>query len=419
MVEKPYSWKEGAALEEHTKRKLKILREYFARYLHVRCQFPQQSRFRLAIVDGFAGGGRYTDGTSGSPLIFVEELRAATEQFNIKRASEGMAALDIECLLLLNDESRDAAELLKSYMEPLRAEIAGSVPRLHLQIEYSNEAFEQAYPTIKEKLERGTYKNVLFNLDQCGHSDVKRSTLHDIIDSFRSAEIFYTFLIKSLLAFLQKSDAQKFTAQLKYLELTDTELKSLETQMSNKAWLGTAERIVFSAFMSCAPYVSPFSIHNPEGWRYWLIHFAGSVRARQEYNNILHRNSSMQAHYGRSGLEMLSFNPTHTENTLYLFDPPGRASAKNQLSDDIPRLISTYGDAISIGEFYENIYNATPAHADDIREAIIQNPDLEVITEAGGTRRTANTIGTGDILRLKRQRSFFPMFFNGEKPIKL
>ncbi len=414
MVEKPYSWKEGAALEEHTKRKLKILREYFARYLHVRCQTPQQSRFRLAIVDGFAGGGRYADGASGSPLIFIEELRAAAEQFNIKRASEGMAALDIECLLLLNDESRDATDLLKSHMEPLKAEIAEAVPQLHLQVEYSTEAFEQAYPSMKEKLERGNYKNVLFNLDQCGHSDVKRSTLHDIIDSFRSAEIFYTFLIEPLLAFLQKSDTQKFMAHLKHLGLTDTDLSSLGTQMSNKAWLGTAERIVFGAFMNCAPYVSPFSINNPGGWRYWLIHFAGSVRARQEYNNILHQNSSMQAHFGRSGLDMLSFNPNHAENTLYLFDPPGRAEAKNQLSDDIPRLVSKYGDAISIGEFYENIYNATPAHADDIREAIIQNPDLEVITEAGGTRRAANTIGTEDILRLKRQRSFFPIFFSAE-----
>jgi hypothetical protein len=170
--------------------------------------------------------------------------------------------------------------------------------------------------------------------------------------------------------------------------------------------------------MSCASYVSPFSIHNPDGWRYWLIHFAGSARARQEYNNVLHKNSSMQAHFGRSGLEMLSFNPAHSENSLYLFDPPGRAKAKEQLSDDIPRFISKYGDAISVSEFYENIYNTNPAHADDIHEAMIENPDLEVITEAGGARRSPKAIGAGDILRLKQQRSFFPVFFTEEKAKK-
>jgi three-Cys-motif partner protein len=67
MVVKPYSWVEGARLDEHTQRKHKVLREYFARYLAVRCQFPQQTRFRLAIIDGFAGGGRYGCGAPGCP----------------------------------------------------------------------------------------------------------------------------------------------------------------------------------------------------------------------------------------------------------------------------------------------------------------------------------------------------------------
>src|SRR5436309_3493528 len=46
MVEKAYDWAQGVPLEEHTTRKHKILREYFARYLTVRCAFPAQSKFR-------------------------------------------------------------------------------------------------------------------------------------------------------------------------------------------------------------------------------------------------------------------------------------------------------------------------------------------------------------------------------------
>ena len=79
MVEKRYSWENGVKLEEHTRRKHKILRQYLARYLTVRCALPQQTKFRLAIVEGFAGGGRYDCGSPGSPLIFLEELRFATE----------------------------------------------------------------------------------------------------------------------------------------------------------------------------------------------------------------------------------------------------------------------------------------------------------------------------------------------------
>jgi three-Cys-motif partner protein len=415
MSKKPYSWLTGAVLEEHSRRKHKVIGEYVARYLAVRCQLPQQSRFRLAIVDGFAGGGRYKCGSPGSPLIFIDELRAATEQFNIRRQAEGMSPLDIECLLVLNDFDRDTVELLKTNAAPLIAEIAENVPKLHLRVEYRNEKFDELYPEIRQLLERGNYQNVLFNLDQCGTGSVTINTIGDIIASFTSVEIFYTFGIQTLLTFLNQTDRAALAKQLTPFGVSPDDLSRLDGLMSKDIWLGAAERLVFDSFRRCANYVSPFSIHNPDGWRYWLIHFANSVRARQEYNNILHQNSSTQAHYGRSGLHMLSYDPSEADSMLYLFDEAGRTEARKQLHDDIPRLITNYGDAIPVGEFYASIYNATPAHMLDINSAIIENPDLEVITEqGGGERRKANTIKTSDILRLKQQRSFFPIFFNDQ-----
>jgi hypothetical protein len=172
---------------------------------------------------------------------------------------------------------------------------------------------------------------------------------------------------------------------------------------------------VFDAFRMCARYVSPFSINNPQGWRYWLIHFANAYRARQVYNNILHANSSMQAHFGRSGLDMLSYDPRDEDGALYLFDVPGRSRAVDQLMDDIPRLVSDAGDAVEVRQFYEGIYNLTPAHSDDIHRAIIENPDLEVLTPTGGWRRKATQIAVGDVLKLKRQRSF-PRFLSKPTP---
>jgi hypothetical protein len=182
--------------------------------------------------------------------------------------------------------------------------------------------------------------------------------------------------------------------------------------MSRSEWLGAAEKIVFDAFQICAPFVSPFSIKNPDGWRYWLIHFANSYRARQVYNNVLHANSTVQAHFGRPGLHMLAYDPRHEQGMLYLFDDNGRSSAKSQLIGDIPRLIMASGDALPVVDFYESIYNITPAHADDIHAAINENPDLEVITPTGGERRKANTIRLDDIIRVKRQKSFFPLFLD-------
>jgi len=412
MVEKRYEWADGATLEDHSRRKHKILREYFFNYLTVRCQLPQQSRFRLAIIDGFAGGGRYSCGTAGSPIIFLEELKNATDFVNVQRAAQGLGAIELECLLVLNDADRDVVEILKGNVAPLHGAINEAVPKLHLRVEYLNQTFVNAYPVMKQFLSKGRYRNVLFNLDQCGHSHVDRKTLVDIMHSYPSAEVFYTFAIEALVSFLRKSEPKLLAAQLAYVGLDCNDLKSLEGAMNKNSWLGAAERLVFEAFRTCAPFVSPFSINNPDGWRYWLIHFANFYRARQVYNNILHDNSSAQAHFGRSGLNMLSYDPDHDGGTLYLFDDPGRQTAKGQLFDDIPRLISESGDVIGMADFYENIYNITPAHTDDVHAAIIDNPDIEVITPAGGERRKANTIVVNDMLKLKAQKSFFPMFFS-------
>lgn len=390
------------------------MREYVFDYITVRCKLPQQERFRLAIVDGFAGGGIYDCGSPGSPLIFLEELRRAVDGVNTQRAAQGFGAVEVECLLVFNDANRNAIELLKTHIAPIQAKITEICQQLHVHIEYMSDFFEISYQKIKHLLEKGRYRSVIFNLDQCGHSHVERTTILDIMRSYPAAEIFYTFFITSLLAFLQKNEPAQLRAQLNYLGIKNNDIQALDSLMSRNDWLGTAEKIVFDTFRLCAPYVSPFSINNPGGWRYWLIHFANAYRARQVYNNILHDNASLQAHFGRSGLNMLSYDPNYSEGMLYLFDIDGRASARDQLSGDIPRLISEFGNAMLVLDLYENIYNITPAHADDVHAAIIENPDLEVITPAGGKRRKANTIGVDDVIKLKKQISFFPMFLDAK-----
>jgi three-Cys-motif partner protein len=415
VVEKQYEWSNGAKLEEHSRRKHKILREYVFDYINVRCRRPQQLKFRLAIVDGFAGGGVYSCGSPGSPLIFIEELMRAVDAVNLQRTVQRLNLINVECLLILNDANYDAIQLLTSRVATLRTQVAQKCPKLQLSVHFLNKKFESSYPEIKSLINAKSYKNVIFNLDPCGDTHVRHETIKDIMQSFRAAEVFFTFLIKPLLVFLQKNNPAHLQARLAHLGLKKNDLDSLDGVLSKNEWLGTAEKIVFESFQICAPYVSPFSINNPDGWRYWLIHFANSYRARQVYNNILHSNASEQAHFGRSGLNMLSYDPQHEQGSLYLFDVNGRVNAKDQLLNDIPRFISDYGDAMTVLEFYENIYNVTPAHADDIHRAIFESPDLNVFTTAGGERRTPNNIATDDIIKMKDQRSFYTMFQEAPK----
>lgn len=407
MTGKGYDWKNGVPLLDHTARKLKVLGEYFAEYLRVRCgKIPQQELFKLAIVDGFSGGGRYLGGEMGSPLVFLDTISRTIAELDSTRAANGFRPLSYDCLLVANDLDLDAVECLRKEVQPLIAQIKETQPQLRLEVQIENKAFEVLYPSLRDRLDQANFRNVIFNLDQCGDKRVPRDIIVDIMQHFNSGEVFLTFMIKSLLAYLKKNDPLGLRRRLAHLDLPKGDLDELDGVMSRNDWLGAAERIVFDHLSSAAPFASPFSIHNPDGWRYWLMHFAKSPRARQVYNDVLHANSNAQAHFGRAGLDMFSFDPRR-DDKLYLFAEADRVSAREQLLDDLPRTIAGFGDAVTVAEFYQQVYSRTPSHSDDIRTAIFESPDVEILTDTGGTRRKAGTIREDDILRVARQRSFF------------
>lgn len=406
MAKKSYDWDGGAPLEDHTRKKHKILSEYFAEYLRIRCKLPQQEKFRLAVVDGFSGAGVYKGGEYGSPLIFLDTLSKVTKEINTFRAHKGHKLINVECLIIFNDRDKNVTEILKRNAAPLLAGISESERNLRIRAEFLNESFETGYAYIKSRILKTGCKNVFFNLDQCGYSHVTMPVIRDITSTWRSSEILLTFMIKSFLTYLSpENDNNRAYLEPDIQEKINVILHA--NLINKKEWLGEAEKITFNHLKGCAKYVSPFSINNPEGWQYWYMHFATSHRARQVYNDILHKYGEAQAHYGRAGLNMLSYDPDYSNAGLYLFDEDSRLDSKEALMEDIPRLVSQAGDALRVEQFYENAYNETPAHSEDIHQAIIDNAELEVITESGGVRRKASTIKVGDTIRLTRQKIFY------------
>ncbi|HIM29747.1 MAG TPA: three-Cys-motif partner protein TcmP, partial [Planctomycetes bacterium] len=319
--------------------------------------------------------------------------------------------IQIDALVILNDAIPGVVELCKSNVAPILAEIKDNATNLAVDCQFLSNDFEAAYPSIKQTIQtRGHNSNVLFNLDQCGHSKVQLRTISDILSSYPAPEVILTFAIQALLTFLPKTDKDELSKRLRQFGVQIKTLDDVEECLTNKAWLGAAERTVFDAFRGFGSFTSPFSINNPSGYRYWLLHFAKNFRARQVYNDILHQNSSSQAHFGRPGLNMLSYDPDQ-EGLLYLFEDDDRKRAIDQLHDDIPRALANFGDAIEMSDFYHGVYNHTPSHSDDIHQAIIDSPELSVVTPNGGPRRVANTIRPGDVLKLTPQRNFFSVLF--------
>ena len=107
---------------------------------------------------------------------------------------------------------------------------------------------------------------------------------------------------------------------------------------------------------------------------------------------------------------MLSFSPEDENSFLYKFNDDSRTQTINALHEEIPRLISEFGDTIGMDDFCRAAYSETPAHSEDIHKVLIENEDIEVITEKGGERRSSKAITTTDTLKLKSQRNWFSMF---------
>lgn len=405
-----YPWLSGAPIDEHTKTKHNILRQYIKDYFDIRFKNPKIRNFNFAIVDGFCGGGRYDGGESGSPLILFEEVRSAFFREKIRRAAEGMPKLQLTGTLFFNDSSQEAINFLKN--EIFQKELHEGDEKLNITIQYSCKKFEDFYPEVKSYIQNNKIKNVFFNLDQFGHKHVELSTIKNIFQSFCKPEVLLTFLIEPFLTYLPNKDQERLKKQFNHLDLNPDYIKKLDWLqngqiLSYNQRIGIAENIVYNSFRECATYISPFAIYNKSGWKYWSVHFSNILRAREAYNNVLHKNAKHQAHCGPCGLNMM-YSSSESENVLCLFDESAREETKRSLYNDIPRNIADNNGFSSIENFLHNAYQTTAvAHRDDILTTILQHPDITILTDKGNPRRSLNSIALDDRLILTPQRSFF------------
>lgn len=400
VISNHYDWFNGAEIKPHSRVKLDILGEYLREYVNVRCGLPQQERFRLSIVDGFCGGGLYSCGTLGSPLVIIQSLSKISHEVNISRQTEGFKPISFQFHLYFNDIEAGAIDALKIAVEGKLQEIADGGANAQFLTDFSVGDFEKNLPVIEQQIVNSKVRNSIFNLDQYGYSGISEDTLRRVLRLTRSAEVFLTFSIQSFLTFVSPAKKQK-------TKIFEGQISDISLNKTKKEWLADVEQLVFEEFHAVAPFVSPFSINNTDGWEYWLVHFAQAYRARQVYNDILHRKKNSQAHVGRSGLQMLRYSSVE-ETSLYLFDKESREIARSELLGDVPQFLtdSVKDQTLSVENFYERTYNQTPAHSDDVNSALINSNEIEVVTSHGGKRRKAQMIKKSDFIRLAPQRTF-------------
>ena len=114
----PFEWHPDApppSIEPHSKAKLEVLRSYLRAYIDRLNANPVREEFKLDLIDGFAGGGLFLDGTaevSGAPLVMLEESEKAGVRLNEKRAKQ----LRIDCRFYFVDKEQAHTDHLRKVL---------------------------------------------------------------------------------------------------------------------------------------------------------------------------------------------------------------------------------------------------------------------------------------------------------------
>lgn len=104
-----FTWELGEpppSIQEHSEAKLKVLRSYLSAYFDRLCMYFPRDEFKLDLIDGFSGGGIFTNHNGieilGSPLVMLEEAKSAEFRMNLDRTKKSALILNSTLLTRKN-----------------------------------------------------------------------------------------------------------------------------------------------------------------------------------------------------------------------------------------------------------------------------------------------------------------------------
>ena len=325
-------------IEAHSKAKLNVLRSNLRAYFDRLNVFPRREEFKLALIDGFAGGGLFRDRgdiISGSPLVMLEEARAAEKRINDGR----LKRLKFDCRFYFVDKKT-------AHIDHLRMALAerGFKPGEEEQEEIilRNNPFEDELESILTSIKRRQPRagRAIFLLDQTGYSQVGLDLISRIFTELPAAEVILTFAVDALVNFLtEKPEIVKSTAPLKLSEPQILELiQSRNTNLKNAVVQRTLRPQMRR--VTGVNYDTPFFICPEKSRRpLWFLHLSQHPTARDvmiQRHWALHNTFQ---HYGSGGLNMLGWDALQDSATppLFNFREHDEEQMHIQLLDSLPR----------------------------------------------------------------------------------
>ncbi|WP_083900826.1 three-Cys-motif partner protein TcmP [Azospirillum sp. B4] len=405
-------------IEPHTLAKHRVVQRYIERYLEIVTQNRVMNTLRITFVDGYCGGGRYTDGKDlfpGSPLIFLSTVTEMESRLAAQRAK----GFNIRARYIFIDSE-------KRHIEFLRAEIEKTQFKDMLDKEISlwvgdfNDLVDNAIIEAKKNSQRVGCS--IFLLDQFGWSQVALESIRKILNNLPKSEVFLTFMVDALANYISESNHD--LSAFERIDISPDLVREM-IRFKEEDYLGA--RVLIQNFLydhirkqTGAPYYSPFMIKSPESHRsHWLLHLSKHHEARNEIGEIHWQENNTTTHHGRGGFYSLGFTPTGDINQFMiesLMDDHARKVSREALIEEIPHLIEetlAQGKPVSLVTLFGSRCSDTPLVRSLIEPELLRlrdNHDLIIKSADGKLKPRSKSLEWTDRYEFTKEPTFFSKF---------
>lgn len=263
--------------KEHTKVKHEILSKYLSGWIRI----LGKRHLRICYFDCFAGRGKYSDGSKGSPLIALETASRAKEKFSYLR--------EITCFFIENNTNNfeslenEVNEEIKAYPKKYEG--------IKDNIVLINDEFGNVASEIVEKVGDRLAPSFFF-IDPFGLSGVPFGVIKDIL-MIQRTEVFITFMIREVIRFLKSSKHRRSIEELYGMPdvrgILNIEYQDLPIE---QALLKLYRNLLHEA--ANVKYTFPFKVNADEKLQtiYYLIHATNHPMGCELMKEIMYKTGT-------------------------------------------------------------------------------------------------------------------------------
>lgn len=361
--------------DEGTLIKLEILRQYLRKWYPVFIKDHKRVWPKLAIYDLFAGSGEDKDGTPGSPLIILDELKSYCDEI-VKR--------EMSVLVVLNEAKKRKAKKLSECCNATLEnceKASGSTyicpnkgsPNCSFELFHADDDFQDLFQVLEPHFKEFSNAPQFMFLDQYGIKHVTQKIFSQIVSLKRTDFLF--FISSSFIA--RFIELPEFAAYIKLTRADFIESDSLH-----------CHRIICDYYRSLVPegteyYIAPFSIKKGKNV-YGLIFGSHNLLGLQKF---LECAWCTDPNTGEANFNIDNDRIVAT-GQLSLFEEENIVKKLDYYQNEIAAwLQESMHSNIDIYK-YSLLHGFLPKHTNEVLREMEKKGVLEIITIGAEKRRT-------------------------------